>query len=245
VIKLPYAELYFYETHSDLHPTPGESYQAFAARCSAGLQILKPEASILAIQAVVENAWNSYLVNNATEIVVRLKKDIDPNSVYNYRYQDWCIAEVISASLPTITYSSVEKARAGSGDMFQVAKTAEDEQLVFGWANVAKEADGSYPVDWDGDVTSPEELEKAAYNFVLKYRETGEKHVGEAVGTLVESMMFTKEKQAALGIPEGLVPEAWWVGFYIPDKEVFAKVKKGEYEMFSVQGKARRTPTGQ
>jgi hypothetical protein len=224
---------------------PGESYQAFAARCSAGLQILKPEASILAINGVILEAWNQYLMEYATEITLRLKKDVDPNSIYNYRYLDWEVAEALSAKLPTITYSSVEKARAGSGDMFQVAKTAEDKQLVFGWANVAKDADGSYPLDWDGDVTAPEELEKAAYNFVLKYRETGVKHEGEAVGTLVESMMFTKEKQAALGIPEGLVPEAWWVGFYIPDKEVFAKVKKGEYEMFSVQGKARRTPTGQ
>ncbi|MNU72332.1 hypothetical protein D3C71_617880 [compost metagenome] len=242
---MPYAELYFYQTHTELHPMPGENFQAFSARCSTGLKILKPDATDESVEQVVCDAWNSYLVSNATEITLTLKKDVNMESIYDYRYMDWKIAEVLSAKLPSVSFSSVEKAKAGSGDTFKIAKTAPDKQLVFGWANVAKEADGSYPLDWDGDVTQPEELEKAAYNFVLKYRETGEVHQGEAVGTLVESMMFTKEKQAALGIPDGIIPEAWWVGFYVPDTEVFAKIKKGEYEMFSVQGKARRTPTGQ
>ncbi|MNP76704.1 hypothetical protein D3C76_1739960 [compost metagenome] len=70
-------------------------------------------------------------------------------------------------------------------------------------------------------------------------------HEGEAKGDLVESVMFTKEKMDAMGIPHGIVPEGWWVGFHIPDKEVFAKVKSGEYGMWSVQGTGRRVPTGQ
>jgi hypothetical protein len=57
--------------------------------------------------------------------------------------------------------------------------------------------------------------------------------------------MFTKEKQSALGIPDGVLPEGWWVGFHVPDAEVFAKIKTGEYEMFSVQGSAIKAPTGQ
>ncbi|MNM08213.1 hypothetical protein D3C81_182790 [compost metagenome] len=242
---MPYAEIYFYGGHPELHPQPGETYQAFYNRCWAGMKILKPDANEEALARIIDEGWASYMTDNAISMVVRMEREIDPNSIYNSRYCDWRIAEVLSATLPTITYSSVEKAKAGSGDTFKIAKTAPDQQLVFGWANVAKEADGSFPLDWDGDVTQPEELEKAAYNYVLKYRETGEQHQGEAVGTLVESMMFTKEKQAALGIPDGIIPEAWWVGFYVPDTEVFAKIKKGEYEMFSVQGKARRTPTGQ
>lgn len=125
---------------------------------------------------------------------------------------------------------------------FTKAREQEDEQLVFGWANWSLDKDGQVPFDWHGDIKSPAELEKAAYNFVLKYRATGEQHQGGVKGHLVESVMFTKEKMAAMGIPEGILPQGWWVGFHIPDKEVFAKVKSGEYQMFSIEGKSKRVP---
>lgn len=125
-----------------------------------------------------------------------------------------------------------------------ISKSAESENLVFGWANVSLKVDGEAPLDWDGDVTEPEELEKAAYQFVLKFRESGVEHKGEATGYLVESMMFTKEKMEALNIPEGTIPEGWWVGFHVPDSSVFEKVKKGQYKMFSIEGKAKRVPIG-
>ena len=121
-----------------------------------------------------------------------------------------------------------------------ISKMNDDQHLVFGWANVSINADGSIPLDWQGDITSPEVLEKAAYQYVLKYRTTGEMHKGEAVGYLIESCMFTKQKMQAMGIPEGVLPEGWWVGFYIPDDDVVDKIKSGQYKMFSIQGKARR-----
>lgn len=123
---------------------------------------------------------------------------------------------------------------------FDVEKMMADQHLVFGWANVSLTEDGGIPFDWHGDVIAPRILEKAAYNFVLKYREMGEMHVGEATGMLVESVMFTKDKMASMGIPEGVVPQGWWVGFYIPDEEVCNKIKSGEYKMFSIHGKLKR-----
>ena len=45
-----------------------------------------------------------------------------------------------------------------------------------------------------------------------------------------------------MGIPEGTIPEGWWVGFYIPDPVIYKKVKDGEFEMFSIQGYAKRVP---
>lgn len=122
----------------------------------------------------------------------------------------------------------------------EIMKSNAEQHLVFGWANVALQADGSVPLDWQGDITSPKVLEKAAYSYVLKYRTTGEQHEGESVGVLVESCMFTKEKMAAIGIPDGTIPEGWWVGFYIPDEEVCAKIKEGKYKMFSIQGRAKK-----
>ena len=57
---------------------------------------------------------------------------------------------------------------------------------------------------------------------------------------MIESMVFTKEKAAALGIPEGTMPEGWWVGFEVTDDEVWKKVKDGTYKMFSIEGTAQR-----
>lgn len=125
----------------------------------------------------------------------------------------------------------------------EITKYYDDEQLVFGWASVAKKADGSEPFEWQGDIIEPTDLEKAVYKFNLDFRESNEMHIpGTTNGTLVESVMFTKEKMKAMGIPEGIVPEGWWVGFKVSDKAVFQKVKSGVYKMFSIEGAGTRTP---
>lgn len=117
-------------------------------------------------------------------------------------------------------------------------------QLVFGWANVTVQEDGTTPFDWQGDVIDTDVLESAAYNFVLN-REGGvnQEHMwGTDCGWLVESMMFTKDKMQAMGIPDGTIPEGWFVGFYIPDPDVYKKVCDGTYNMFSIEGTAMRVP---
>lgn len=123
---------------------------------------------------------------------------------------------------------------------FDVYKAREDEQLVSGWANVALDKNGDAPLDWQDDVIAPATLEKAAINFMLDYRSSGEMHKGDSKGTVVESIVLTKEKQAAIGIPEGVVPEGWFITVKVHDPDVFAKVKDGTYRMFSIQGTAKR-----
>lgn len=123
---------------------------------------------------------------------------------------------------------------------YNVTKAKPDERLVFGWANIALLRDGSIPLDWQGDIVPLEVLEKAAYEYVQFYGQTGEQHQGEAFGKVVESMVFTPEKMACLGIPEGTVHYGWWIGFHIPDQEIFNKIKDGTYKMFSIQGKTKR-----
>lgn len=118
-----------------------------------------------------------------------------------------------------------------------------EQQLVFGWANVTIQEDGTTPFDWQGDIIATEMLEAAAYNYVLQHGLANQEHEwGTECGWLVESMMFTKDKMSALGIPEGTIPEGWFVGFYIPDPVVYQKVKDGEYNMFSIEGRAVRVP---
>lgn len=123
---------------------------------------------------------------------------------------------------------------------FEIAKLDEDERLVFGWANVSMRADGELIVDRQGDIIEPAELEKAAYDFVLDFRESGVNHKGETKGRLVESLVVTPEKLAAMGLAKDALPTGWWIGVKIDDPEVFKRVKKGELAMFSIQGSAQR-----
>lgn len=139
-----------------------------------------------------------------------------------------------------ISYTTEESIYIDEPLNVDIAKMNDDQHLVFGWANISINSDGSVPLDWQGDITAPQVLEKAAYQYVLKNKGTGEMHQGETVGHLVESVMFTKQKRESMGIPEGTVPDGWWIGFYVPDDEVVAKIKNGTYNMFSIQGKAKK-----
>jgi hypothetical protein len=126
--------------------------------------------------------------------------------------------------------------------MPHIIKTDAKRQLVFGWASVAVNKDGSPLVDRQGDVIDPADLEDAAYVFVLKFREANERHQDSIEGQLVESLAVTPEKLEKMGLPSDALPAGWWVGFYVPDPAVFAKVESGEYTMFSIEGSAVREP---
>ena len=123
---------------------------------------------------------------------------------------------------------------------FDIKKADDDRRLAFGWAYISEDAAGIQTEDWSGDQLAPDELESAAYQFVKLFREGGEMHERSGCAVLVESMVFTKEKQAALGIPEGTLPVGWWIGFKVTDPDVWEKVKNGEYSMFSIEGEAVR-----
>ena len=123
---------------------------------------------------------------------------------------------------------------------FRIMKSDDEKMLAFGWANVSMRVDGDLSEDWQADIIEPEELENAAYEYVLLYREGGEMHERGGVAVLIESVVFTEEKMQAMGIPAGTLPVGWWIGFKITDKDVWEKVKNGTYQMFSIEGEAER-----
>ncbi len=124
----------------------------------------------------------------------------------------------------------------------KIIKSDDDKRLVFGWANIAVRAGGEQIVDFQEDAVDPADLENAAYDYVAEFGSAGEMHKRGGVGQVVESIVFTKEKADALGIPPNVLPEGWWIGFKINDNEVWKKIKSGEYSMFSIEGKAVREP---
>ena len=122
---------------------------------------------------------------------------------------------------------------------FEVVAKQQEQRRVYGYASVAVTKDGKPIVDLQGDVIDPEDLEDTAAEFVKEYRQGGEMHSGPAPSELIASVVLTAAVQKALGIPPGLVPEAWLVGFEVP-AETFAKVKEGSRLMFSIEGQAQR-----
>lgn len=123
---------------------------------------------------------------------------------------------------------------------FKIAKSDDEKMLAFGWANVSTRSNGEVIEDWQNDIVEPEELERAAYNFVELYREGGEMHERGGTAVLIESVVFTEEKMKAIGIPVGTLPVGWWIGFKVLDEDVWEKVKDGTYPMFSIEGEAER-----
>lgn len=132
----------------------------------------------------------------------------------------------------------------------KITKVDQDQRMVFGWFSIA-EVDGKPVTDREGDRVSPAELEKAAYGHVLNARVASDTHVLIGVGNLVESCIFTVEKQQAmvaslvdLGIPAVLDLHCvgWWGGYYITSDKVWAEIKAGNYVSFSIGGNGTRTP---
>ena len=154
----------------------------------------------------------------------------------------------LTVGIPKVIYGVCEKEKdtqsTEQDKEFQIKKADEDQHLVFGWANVSERVDGEEVCDLQGDMVTPEELEKAAYEYVLNWHTGGEEHDPflQNKCRMVESVVFTKEKLKAMGIPEGIVPLGWWIGFKVDDEKTWQLVKDGTYQMFSIAGKGKRIP---
>jgi hypothetical protein len=136
----------------------------------------------------------------------------------------------------------------------EISKLDDERRLVFGWASIA-EIGGKIVTDLQGDRITEDTLEQAAYDYVLNARVGGRMHEdddeGEArqIGTLVESIVFTKEKQKSMVKSlrvQGIEAEldlgciAWWIGFRVQDDTVWQEVKDGKLKAFSVGGRGKR-----
>ncbi len=168
------------------------------------------------------------------DIVLDRKMQQDVEEIAN------AIIEEMKAGFPAVQKSG----STDESDAFSIFKTDNDKRLVFGWASISFTADGEQLEDRQGDMIDPEDLEETVYEYVLNFRDTGEEHIPSMrkKGKLVESCVFTEEKQRAMGIPAGTLPIGWWIGFKIEDDAAWEKVKSGVYKMFSIEGRANREP---
>ena len=137
----------------------------------------------------------------------------------------------------------------------EFAKADSRRHQAFGWASVV-EIGGRPIVDLQGDVITPDDLEKAAYTYVEKSRVGGDQHQrdGEAplaVGHLIESVVYTDEKYDALAKAANVdptvfdeAPRGWWVGFQYGPGATWDDIVAGRKTGFSIHGRGKRLPVG-
>jgi len=117
----------------------------------------------------------------------------------------------------------------------QILKQDDEERLVYGWAYVSTEK-GEISLDHSGEFVRPEQIAKAATNFMLSMRTAKSMHTGGKIGEVVHSMPLTNEISKALGIQSDR--EGWMVAIKVYDDQVWQDVKSGKLAAFSIGGKA-------
>lgn len=123
-----------------------------------------------------------------------------------------------------------------------VFKVDEAQRRVFGWASIARKADGTLPHDSQGDVIDTPEAqlawENAFYEFLPKAATADDMHVDFGVAKIVGGMVFTPDVTKALGIPDGIIPTGQLIVVDIPKTErgeaLWADVVSGRRKMFSI-----------
>jgi hypothetical protein len=126
----------------------------------------------------------------------------------------------------------------------EIAKMDSSKRQVFGFAMVTH-IDGEPVVDLQGDYTPLEEIEKAAYTYVIESRKGGDMHSRDGdkplhTSDLVESFVITPEKLTQMGLEENALPHGWWVGFKVNDDKQWEDVVAKRRTGFSIHGSGRR-----
>ena len=129
-----------------------------------------------------------------------------------------------------------------------ISKVNKEKRQVFGWASVTH-VDGQPVVDRQLDFMPLDELENAAYQYVIESRTGGDMHrrVSKAadapvhVSDMIESFVVTPEKLVGMGLPGDAINPGWWVGYKINNDEQWELVKAGKRTGFSVHGAGKRT----
>ncbi len=116
-------------------------------------------------------------------------------------------------------------------DPLQIKKRDDEKQIVWGEVYIPLLPDSQ------GDFMTAEEIERSAYGFLAAGRchEIDQMHDGEACGAFVVESFIARK-----GDPM-FIEGAWVVGVHIPDPEIWALVKDGTFNGFSMEGLAVRT----
>jgi len=125
-----------------------------------------------------------------------------------------------------------------------IQKMDVEKRQVFGYCTVTH-VNGEEVIDRQGDYIPLDEIEKAAYTYVIDSRKGGDMHArdGEVplqTSDMIESFVVTGEKLQTMGLDENAIPHGWWVGFKVNDDKQWEMVKSGERSGLSIHGSGKR-----
>ena len=122
----------------------------------------------------------------------------------------------------------IKPSELGSEQTFLTKYANDEEQVVYGVVL------SPFP-DAHGDVVPPEEIRKAAHRFLAFGREIGLHHEGQPIEAhVVESFIAPHELRYENGAT--VFPGEWVLAVHLPDRELWERVKQGEFMGFSIQG---------
>ena len=104
---------------------------------------------------------------------------------------------------------------------------------------VLAEVYAPFELDTDAEAATPEEVEQAAYKFLSSGRvdKIDLVHNGVETGSrVVESFIATKND------PRGFAEGAWVMGVQVPDPDLWAAIKDGKINGFSLGGSSIKVP---
>ena len=170
---------------------------------------------------------------------MEIRRD-DPDARANFRARHSCDA---ATDKTTPRYWSCRMWEAGTSVsemtnkveiVGEILKRDDEERLAFGWAYVST-VDNQISLDHSDEFIRPDQLAKAATNFMLSLRTAKRMHFGASIGEVVHSMPLTNEIAKALGIQSNR--EGWLVAIKVYD-QVWQDVKSGKLSAFSIGGRA-------
>lgn len=114
-----------------------------------------------------------------------------------------------------------------------------EKRILYGYAIVSKEADGSSYIDLQGDHISEQAMYDAAIDFMKTARIAQDSHTGTEIGNVLFAIPVTEDIAKAMDIvtkKRGL-----FIGMEV-SQEVADLYISGEYEGFSIGGTANSVP---
>ena len=176
-----------------------------------------------AAQSIFRNVFNSAVEGDATEDSARKQAwGALKNQGWEKQEDKWV---KVKKSEESFDYMFDQKNSA-------ILKQDEEQQLITG---VVMEPD---TVDTQGDVVSKEEIQKAAYKFLVKSRTIGLQHKKKGPVDVVES--FIVPEDMTMGGQE-VKKGSWLMTVKVTDDKVWQNVKDGKYTGFSIGGYAAKS----
>ena len=116
---------------------------------------------------------------------------------------------------------------------------AQDSRVLYGVVYAPCQKGQKCSLDSQNDFVRPDELRKAAWDFMAKSRTVGNQHRGPAKAEVVESFVAPMD-MAVDG--EKITKGSWVLAVRVKDDTIWKAVQNGELNAFSIGGKGLRTP---